>query len=60
MQWLIAHPETRFEFFSSTQLHSSEPQSAVSSSQRPKLAMVWHKEFDGKRERIVARWVIEP
>lgn len=26
---------------------------------RSKLAMVWHKEFDGKRERMVARWVVD-
>ena len=26
---------------------------------RPKLSMVWHKEFDGKRERLIARWVVD-
>lgn len=25
----------------------------------PRLSMVWHQEFDGKRERMVARWVTD-
>ncbi len=24
---------------------------------RPKLSMIWVKEFDGERQRLVARWV---
>jgi hypothetical protein len=24
---------------------------------QPKLSMIWVKEFDGERERLVARWV---
>ena len=32
---------------------------ATVQSKRPSLSMVWHKEFDGKCERRVARWVID-
>lgn len=28
-------------------------------TQRPRLSMVWHKEFDGKRDRMVAQWAID-
>jgi len=26
---------------------------------QPKLSMIWVKEFDGERERLVARWVTQ-
>lgn len=44
----------------SPQIQTSNLQPANASTQRPKLRMTWHKEFDGKRERIVAYWIIEP
>lgn len=37
----------------------SVPQLQASTTQRPKLKMVWHKEWDGKRERMVAQWVMD-
>jgi hypothetical protein len=51
MQLLTSAPATR------SNLQVSAPHQA--SSQRPKLKMVWHKEWDGKRERMVAQWVID-
>lgn len=38
---------------------SIAPTAAPVQTQRPRLSMVWHKEFDGKRERLVAQWVID-
>lgn len=29
------------------------------SMRRLKLKIVWHKEWDGKRDRIVAQWMID-
>ncbi|MFB2895422.1 hypothetical protein ACE1CI_21165 [Aerosakkonemataceae cyanobacterium BLCC-F50] len=26
---------------------------------RPKLSMIWVKEFDGERQRLVAKWTIQ-
>lgn len=26
---------------------------------RPKLSMIWVKEFDGERERLVAKWTTQ-
>lgn len=43
---------------SAIQPQTSDLQASIS-SQRPKLRMIWHKEFDGKRERMIARWVME-
>jgi hypothetical protein len=37
----------------------SIPQLQTFTAQRPKLKMVWHKEWDGKRERMVAYWMID-
>ena len=36
----------------------AEPTEVVQ-TMRPKLSMVWHKELDGKRERLIARWVVD-
>ncbi len=36
------------------------PKKALTQNSRktqPKLSMIWVKEFDGERERLVARWV---
>ncbi len=33
---------------------TQEPKTA-----RPKLSMVWVKEFDGERQRLVARWTTQ-
>jgi len=38
------------------------PQDSIAttaSTQRPKLSMVWRKELDGTRERLVAHWVVD-
>ena len=32
---------------------------STSVAPRPQLKMVWHKEWDGKRERMVAQWVMD-
>jgi hypothetical protein len=53
MQLLISAPAKRSEIL------VSAPQSETASTQRPKLKMVWHKEWDGKRERMAAQWVID-
>ncbi len=37
----------------------SIPQLQTPTAQRPKLKMTWHKESDGKRERMVAQWVFD-
>ncbi|MBI4784792.1 MAG: hypothetical protein HY785_26285 [Oscillatoriophycideae cyanobacterium NC_groundwater_1537_Pr4_S-0.65um_50_18] len=43
---------------SDSQAHASQLQNAASSAQCPKLSMVWHQEFDGKRTCMVARWIV--
>ena len=40
------------------QLPTTPAQPQALKSQRPQLKMVWHKEWDGKRERLVAHWVV--
>jgi hypothetical protein len=60
MQLLTAHPAMLAEtLVSNPQLQTSDLP-AHASTQRPKLSMVWQKEFDGKHERMVAHWVVEP
>ncbi|MCP6760137.1 MAG: hypothetical protein NHB32_15610 [Fischerella sp. CENA71] len=27
-------------------------------TKKPKLSMIWVKEFDGERQRLVAKWII--
>ena len=51
MQLSMPSPTTLSEAFVSNASSSVAP--------RPQLKMLWHKEWDGKRERMVARWVID-
>lgn len=39
----------------------SIPDSVTQKTQniRPRLSMKWKKEFDGKRYKLIARWVVE-
>lgn len=59
MQLLTSAPATLSQAVVSTV--SPVPTSLLSAPtpQRSKLKMVWHKEFDGQRERMVAQWVID-
>jgi hypothetical protein len=41
----------------SLEVSSFESVTTKIKSTRPKLHMKWEKEFDGKRYRLVARWV---
>lgn len=64
MLLFISAPELLYEIAhlkSQVEAHKESIASPTSPIQkkRPELSMVWHKEFDGKRERMVARWVVD-
>ena len=40
-------------------IESKTPLTEKPKTSQPKLSMIWVKEFDGERERLVARWTTQ-
>lgn len=53
--------ETETLFFTAVQPNLLLEKTLTHNSRKtqPKLSMIWVKEFDGERERLVARWVTQ-
>ncbi|BAY48191.1 hypothetical protein SAMD00079811_58120 [Scytonema sp. HK-05] len=55
----ISNTETLFFTPAQPNLLSEKTLTQNSRKAQPKLSMIWVKEFDGERERLVARWVTQ-